>query len=387
MAAIVPLTALADTAMRRAFEAHGAVVGTIAFPGRAFAKHGTSVETGLLVVDRAPARTWDGLLHQPDDWDAMTGLIRSLSPRSSARPRLRVEIAATSLLAPRDRGLALPSGRLGFLAGAAPLAYAVKAWSGEGRDVGLYQAHALARIDLPDPRPHPSPLVESGPMASVAPPAPTYRPVLPPTMRRPARPHPRDCRDPRLCRQCCRMLPGALRRARGSELPGLPAAGGRAVIAGMDAGHTQPEAGDDDLLTRKEASAFLVQFGIRMKPETLARLWSTGAMVRPAGTFGTSPTIRGACSGPGPWPRSATCAHQPRPQHGGVAMADPQSQPVSDRSMPTVADLLVDAAVSFALKDVLRAWEMRDPVDAALDARILADLLERRADEAVSWAP
>ncbi len=68
-------------------------------------------------------------------------------------------------------------------------------------------------------------------------------------------------------------------------------------------------------------------------------------------------------------------------------MADPQSQPVSDRSMPTVADLLVDPAVSFALKDVLKAWEMRDPVDAALDARILADLLERRADEAVSWAP
>lgn len=32
----------------------------------------------------------------------------------------------------------------------------------------------------------------------------------------------------------------------------------------------------DDLLTRKEASAFLAQFGIRMKPETLARLWSTG---------------------------------------------------------------------------------------------------------------
>lgn len=37
-----------------------------------------------------------------------------------------------------------------------------------------------------------------------------------------------------------------------------------------------PGAGDEDLLTRKEASAFLVQFGIRMKPETLARLWSTG---------------------------------------------------------------------------------------------------------------
>lgn len=34
--------------------------------------------------------------------------------------------------------------------------------------------------------------------------------------------------------------------------------------------------GDEDLLTRKEASAFLGQFGIRLKPETLARLWSTG---------------------------------------------------------------------------------------------------------------
>lgn len=34
--------------------------------------------------------------------------------------------------------------------------------------------------------------------------------------------------------------------------------------------------GDDVLLTRKEASDFLARFGIRMKPETLARLWSTG---------------------------------------------------------------------------------------------------------------
>lgn len=34
--------------------------------------------------------------------------------------------------------------------------------------------------------------------------------------------------------------------------------------------------GQEDLLTRQEASAYLVQFGIRMKPQTLARLWSTG---------------------------------------------------------------------------------------------------------------
>ncbi|HYC96847.1 hypothetical protein [Brevundimonas sp.] len=34
--------------------------------------------------------------------------------------------------------------------------------------------------------------------------------------------------------------------------------------------------GDEDLLTRAEASAFLAQFGIRLKPSSLARLWSTG---------------------------------------------------------------------------------------------------------------
>jgi hypothetical protein len=68
---------------------------------------------------------------------------------------------------------------LRFLATTAPLDYETKAWSGEGHDVGLYQAYRLGRIGFPEGRPHPSPLVESGPMASVAPPAPTYRPILP----------------------------------------------------------------------------------------------------------------------------------------------------------------------------------------------------------------
>lgn len=39
--------------------------------------------------------------------------------------------------------------------------------------------------------------------------------------------------------------------------------------------HEPPER-DEDLLTRAEASAFLARFHIRMKPATLARLWSVG---------------------------------------------------------------------------------------------------------------
>jgi hypothetical protein len=33
---------------------------------------------------------------------------------------------------------------------------------------------------------------------------------------------------------------------------------------------------DEDLLTRAEASAFLAAYGVRLKPATLARIWSTG---------------------------------------------------------------------------------------------------------------
>ncbi|MBN9464877.1 strawberry notch-like NTP hydrolase domain-containing protein [Brevundimonas sp.] len=183
MAAVVPLTALADTALRRRLEHDGAMVSTVAFPSRAFVKHGTSVETGLLVIDRGQAATWDGLLHQPEDLEATARILAALPARGTAKPRVRLTLNAGAFLAPRARSLSVPPCRLGFLGGATPLTYEARAWSGEGRDVGLYQAHALARVVLADPRPHPSPLVESGPMASVSPPAPSYRPTLPPALR------------------------------------------------------------------------------------------------------------------------------------------------------------------------------------------------------------
>ncbi|MEQ7154248.1 strawberry notch-like NTP hydrolase domain-containing protein [Brevundimonas aurifodinae] len=183
MAAVVPLTALIDTGLRIALEAQGTIVAAMAFPSRAFARHGTSVETGLLVVDRGPAKDWDGSVHQPEDLPAAALILSGIAPRPTARPRVRLALEAGAWLAPRARSLALPSGRLAFLAGATALNYQTRAWTGEGRDVGLYQAHALARIVLSEPRPHPSPLVESGPMASVPPPAPTYRPFLPAPLR------------------------------------------------------------------------------------------------------------------------------------------------------------------------------------------------------------
>lgn len=183
LSAIVPLTALTDEPLLRRLSRIGVVIGRLALPRGAFAKHGTSVETGVLVMDRRDGESAPAPLILADDLEAAVQAVAALPPRVGAMPRVRHEVSASAFLGPRERRLALPCGRLAFLGGAAPVAYAVQAWAGEGRDIGLYQAHALARIDLADPRPHPSPLVESGPMASVPPPAPTYRPILPPSMR------------------------------------------------------------------------------------------------------------------------------------------------------------------------------------------------------------
>jgi hypothetical protein len=179
MAAIVPARLFDDAETLRTLAAHGRVVLRLAFPTRAYAKHGTSVETGLLVVDRGVAdAAMPAVIAAETLADAAMSTV-SIDRRPNAQARLFRKLDTVALLSPKARALATTSGRLAFLASSAPVAYETCAWSGEGHDVGLYQAYRLGRMRFPTSTPHPSPLVESGPMASVAPPAPTYRPVLP----------------------------------------------------------------------------------------------------------------------------------------------------------------------------------------------------------------
>ena len=179
LSAIVPARLFDDAPAMRALAARGRMVLRLAFPSRAYAKHGTSVETGLLAIDRgAPCPEIPPVQSAQTLADAAQAAA-SVDARPTAQPRQFRTVHQAALLVPRARALATPSNRLAFLSAAAPVAYETIAWSGEGHDVGLYQAYALGRIRFPKAAPHPSPLVESGPMASVAPPAPTYRAVLP----------------------------------------------------------------------------------------------------------------------------------------------------------------------------------------------------------------
>lgn len=181
MAAIVPARLLADRASLTRATRSGAIVGALALPSGAFAKHGTSVEVALLVVDRRPsAPPWDGEVVACADLGAAAAAVGRLPARANLQPRSFREVATATAGVTRTRPLSGGSQRFAFLAAASGLAYEAKPWAGAGHDVGLYQAYALGRVAIPDAQPHPSALVESGPMASVALPAPTYRPHLPP---------------------------------------------------------------------------------------------------------------------------------------------------------------------------------------------------------------
>jgi hypothetical protein len=174
MAAIVPAIALEDGSRAGRL---GSVVARVRLPARAFARHGTSVETGLLVIDRG-ARGERAPLFVAEDLEEAARLAAAVPPRPTAKPRLFRTVALAASMGAPGRGRAA-AGRLAHLQDLRAVEYELKAWSGEGRDVGLYQAYALGRIAIPGATRHPSPLVESAPMASVAPPAPSYRPLLP----------------------------------------------------------------------------------------------------------------------------------------------------------------------------------------------------------------
>lgn len=52
--------------------------------------------------------------------------------------------------------------------------------------------------------------------------------------------------------------------------------------------------------------------------------------------------------------------------------------------LPEIHEILLDPAASFWLKNALRSALERDPVDAANDAEVLAQLLDRRCRSMLS---
>ncbi|MER9228315.1 strawberry notch family protein [Mesorhizobium sp. M0664] len=203
---------------RPAFERlqqQGTVIFTAAIDGRVYARHGTTTETRLTIIDKVPATdptsfsgspgkamdvetllSWISALPPrapggfPDSIGALSsGILRNAAMHMGARSGARAAPLGVSTAAPkaiqsvRPIVQAKPARRvMASSAPAVPLAYELRDWIPEecGRLTDtIYEPYALQSIDIPRAKPHPTPLVQSAAMAAVAPPKPSYRPLLP----------------------------------------------------------------------------------------------------------------------------------------------------------------------------------------------------------------
>ena len=178
------------TASWTRLQERGRVTFSAAIDGSVYAKHGTTVPTRLTVIDKLPAEdpavfpTAPGVA--PDVATLMGWLADQLPARLPVDPGLTVPVAREA--APRTvRGYVnraakpAPAAPLAEPDGV-PLAYETVDWAPteDGRlSDAIYEDYGLQTIRIAGAQAHPTQLVQSASMASIAPPKPSYRPVLP----------------------------------------------------------------------------------------------------------------------------------------------------------------------------------------------------------------
>ncbi|ABS65972.1 putative methylase/helicase [Xanthobacter versatilis] len=170
---------------------HGRVMFTATVDGAVYARHGTSIDTRLTVIDKLPAE-------DPSFFPASPGMAPDVATllhwvETQVPPRLPAALpkvtASASTAAPKTaRGYhSRPAAMRPVAAPAsAPegveLTYETLDWTppeGVRLSDSIYEEYALQSLRIPGAQPHPTKLVQSAAMASVAPPRPTYRPTLP----------------------------------------------------------------------------------------------------------------------------------------------------------------------------------------------------------------
>jgi protein strawberry notch len=165
------------------------VVFSAAIDGHVYARHGTTAGTRLTIIDRVPADEPAMFAPSPGtatgpailfDWVSrfVPPRPRPRKYRQSRRPPPLPFVRRRCAPTPRVHGIrpALPA------AVGVELEYETRNWTpAEGARItdALYEPCALQSIRIPGAQEHPTRLVQSAAMASVAPPKPSYRPHLP----------------------------------------------------------------------------------------------------------------------------------------------------------------------------------------------------------------
>jgi predicted RNA methylase len=171
----------------------GRIVFSAAVDGRAYARHGTSAETRLTVINRIPANDPTAFPASPgmaNDTAILLDWVTRLVPaRSAMKVAPAVEGTSAPIAARMAAARPLPSAGWPRRSPAAviepaavELAYEPVYWApAQGGRIteALYEGYGLQSIRIPGSASHPTRLVQSAAMASVAPPTSGYRPHLP----------------------------------------------------------------------------------------------------------------------------------------------------------------------------------------------------------------
>ncbi|OWJ77353.1 MULTISPECIES: strawberry notch family protein [Paracoccaceae] len=178
------------TASWTRLQERGRVTFSAAIDGSVYAKQGTTVPTRLTVIDKLPAE--DAAVFPaapgvaPDVATLIAWLADLLPTRLPVDPGLTVPVARPT--APRTvRGYVNRAARSAPAAPlaepeAVPVAYETVDWEpaeGGGLSDAIYEEYGLQTIRIDGAQAHPTQLVQSASMASIAPPKPSYRPTLP----------------------------------------------------------------------------------------------------------------------------------------------------------------------------------------------------------------
>jgi predicted RNA methylase len=168
----------------------GRVVFSVAIDGRVYAKHGTTFPTRLTVIDKLPAD--DPTMFPaapgvaPDVPTLLAWIAEQVPTRLPVDPSVTAAVSATmprtvrGYIARAARSSSRPASVVDL--GGVDLAYETVDWTppqGTRLSDAIYEDYGLQSIRIPGAQDHPTQLVQSAAMASVAPPKPSYRPRLP----------------------------------------------------------------------------------------------------------------------------------------------------------------------------------------------------------------
>jgi hypothetical protein len=168
------------------------VVFHAAVDGAIYAKHGTTIETRLVVIDKIPADDPRSFPASPGLASDISQLLRWIEDLVPPRPPMAPATLGAAAARPAPVVGGAPGNRIlrSRFAPPAPttapdaVELAHESCESQAREGGhlseaIYEPYRLQAIRIPGAQAHPTTLVESAAMASVTPPAPRYRPLLP----------------------------------------------------------------------------------------------------------------------------------------------------------------------------------------------------------------